>query len=327
MMPRRLARRAFLGGVASVALTARGVRAQSRVARIGVLLFTDPGADPNMRAFREGMRERGWVEGQNLFIEYRSAEAHLERVPQLASDLVRTNPMVILALGGDIAPAAAAATTTIPIVISISTDPVKSRLVRSLARPGGNITGVTFLASDLAAKRLQLLREAVPRMARLAVIWNPQHFDDEFQETQNAAQTLGMQVQSLEVGTPAGLDRAFQAATTWRCDSLIAVSSRTIVRNRSQIIDFASRQRLPLAGGWGLWADDGALLSYGADLNAVVRRAAGHVDRILRGARPGELPVEQPTKFELVLNLRTAKTLGLAVPAALLAQADRVVGG
>jgi putative ABC transport system substrate-binding protein len=316
-----------LSGIVSLALAPRSAGAQPpRVARIGVLLFSDPASDPNLRAFRDGMRELGWIEGQNLFIEYRYAEARPERLPELAADLVRTNPAVIFVLGGDVAPSVVAATTSIPIVMAISTDPVKGKLVASLARPGGNATGFTFLAADLAAKRLQLLRQAAPRLSRPGVIWNPRHFDDEFHETQVAGQALGLQVRSLEVETPAQLETAFQAATSSGCDALIAVSSRTIVRNRQQIIAFAARQRLPLAGGWGLWADDGALLSYGADLDVVVRRAAGYVDRVVKGAKVGDLPVEQPTKFELVVNLRTAKALGLAVPPSLLAQADRVIG-
>ena len=323
-----LGRRAFVSGIGAWAATAGTVAAQpARVARVGILLYSDPGSDPNMRSFRQALRERGWIEGQNLFIEYRYAEARPERLPDLAVDLVRTNPSVILALGGDVAPSAAAATSTIPIVMVISADPVRAKLVGSLAKPGGNITGFTFLAADLAGKRLQLLREAAPRISRLGVVWNPEHLDDEFQETQTAAQALNVQVRSLEATTPPQLDAAFQSATRLGCDALVAVSSRMIVGNRASIIGFATRQRLPLAGGWGLWADQGALLSYGPDPNVVVVRAAGYIDRILRGAKVGDLPVEQPTKFDLVVNANTAKALGLVVPPSLLAQADRVIGG
>jgi putative ABC transport system substrate-binding protein len=322
-----IGRRAFVSGIGAWAATVRTVSAQpARIARIGVLLYSNPGSDPNMRAFRRALRERGWIEGQSLFIEYRYADGRPERLPELAAELVRTGPAVILALGGDVAPSAAAATTTIPIVMVVSADPVRGKLVGSLARPGGNVTGFTFLAADLAGKRLQLLREAAPRISRLGVIWNPQHLDDEFQETQAVAQAVGLQVRSLDATTPAQLEAAFQSATRSGCDGLIAVSSRMIVGNRASIIGFAARQRLPLAGGWGLWADDGALLSYGPDPNVVVVRAAGYVDRILRGAKAGDLPVEQPTTFELVVNLRTARALGLAVPPSLLAQADRVIG-
>jgi putative ABC transport system substrate-binding protein len=324
-----LARRTLLGGALALAAAPRAARAQpgGRAVRLGVLLYTDPGSDPNFPSFREAMRDLGYVEGRNLTIEYRYAEGRSERLVELAADLVRTRPDVIFVLGGDVAPSAAAATATIPIVVAISTDPVRGKLVGSLARPGGNVTGLTFQAAELAAKRLQLLKEAAPRISRLSVIWNPQHVDDEFRDTEAAARSLGVQVQSLELGGagPAQLESAFQTATAWRCDSLVAVSSRQVSRNRQAVIDFATRQRLPLAGGWGPWAENGALLSYGADLNLVVRRAAGYVDRIAKGARPGDLPFEQPTKFELVVNVKTAKALGLVVPQSLLLRADRVI--
>jgi putative ABC transport system substrate-binding protein len=320
-------RRAFVSGLTLLVFAPGMARAQSsRAARIGVLLFSDPGSDPNIRAFREGMRELGWIEGQNLSIEYRYAEGRMERLPELSAELVRTQPTVMFVMGGDIAPAVVAATTAIPIVMLVSGDPVKGKLVSSVRRPGGNVTGFTLLASDLASKRLQLLKEAAPRIARPAVIWNAQHADDELHETETAAQALGLRVRSVEVSSVGQLDAALQTIPGSGVDALIAVSSRTIVRGRQAIIAFAARHRLPLAGGWGLWADDGALLSYGPDPNLMARRAASYVDRVLRGARVGELPIEQPTKFDLVVNLATARSLGLAVPPSLLAQADRVIG-
>jgi len=319
-------RRAFVSGLALLTLLPQAARAQSRSVRLGVLLFSDPTSDPNIRAFREGMRELGWIEGQNLSIEYRYAEGRLDRVPELSAELVRTHPTVMFVIGTDIAPALVAATTTIPIVMLVSGDPVKGKLVSSLRRPGGNVTGFTLLASDLAAKRLQLLREAASRITRPAVIWNPEHADDELHETETAARALGLRLRSVEVPNLGQLDAALETIPGSGVDSLIAVSSRTTVRGRKSIIAFAARHRLPLVGGWGLWADDGALMSYGPDPNVLARRAAGYVDRVLRGARVGELPVEQPTKFDLVVNLGTAKSLGLAVPSSLLAQADRVIG-
>jgi putative ABC transport system substrate-binding protein len=321
-------RRTLLGGALAAALAPRAASAQpgGKTLRLGVLLFSDPGTDPNFRAFRDGMRALGYVEGQNFTIDYRYAEGQPERLPALAAELVRGRPEIILALGGDVAPFATAVTSTIPIVFAVSSDPVRGKLVKSLAHPGTNATGLTFLAAELAPKRLQLLREAAPRISRLAVIWNPEHFDDEFRDTNAAARAAGLQVQSFEVrGTGPQLDAALQGAATWRCDGLIAVSSRQIARNRRAIIEFATRQRVPLAGGWGPWAEDGGLLSYGPDLNVVVRRAANYVDRIVRGAPPADLPVEQPTKLDLVVNARTAKALGLTLPQPLLVRADRVI--
>jgi putative ABC transport system substrate-binding protein len=187
------------------------------------------------------------------------------------------------------------------------------------------VTGVTFASSDLAAKRLQFLKETAPRISRVAVLWNPDHVDPEYAATQAAARTLGVQVQSLEVRTPGDLDEAFQAAETGRAEAIIVVSSRQTTFGRPRIMEWAIRRRIPVVAGWGPWAQAGALLSYGPDLNASVRRAAAYVDRILRGANPGTLAVEQPTTFELVLNLRTATSLGLSIPSALRVQASQVI--
>jgi putative tryptophan/tyrosine transport system substrate-binding protein len=322
-----VSRRAVLQGLALTAVAAGWARAQTsaRAARVGVLLYSDPASDANLRAFRAGLRDHGWIEGQNLALDYRGADGRPERLPALAQELVRARPDVLFVLGGDVAPAATAATTTIPIVVSISNDPVRSKLVDSLARPGGNVTGCTFQAAELAAKRLELLREAAPRMARLSVLWNPQHLDHEFRDTEVSARARGVDVHSAELSAATPVEDAFQKATAWRSDSLLAVSSRHVSNRMRAIIDFATRERLPLAGGWGSWADNGALLSYGADVDDSVRRAAGYVDRVLKGARPGELPFQQPTKIELVVNLKTARVLGLTPPPSLLARADRVI--
>ena len=187
------------------------------------------------------------------------------------------------------------------------------------------MTGVTFVSSDLAAKRLQLLKQAAPRISRVAVLWNPDHVDPEYAETQAAGRLLGVQVQSLEVRSPADFDGALRAAEEGRAEALVVVSSRLMTFGLQRIIEMATRQRLPVVSGWGPWAESGALLSYGPDLNTIVRRAATHVDRILRGASPASLAVEQPTKFDLVLNLRTAAALGLTIPPTLRAQASRVI--
>jgi len=318
-------RRAVLGGALGLlAPSAAFAQRPARAARLGVLLFSDPGSDPNMRAFRETLREHGYVEGQNLSIEYRHAEGHAERLAELAADLVRTKPDVIFTIGGDVSPFVKAATQTIPIVIVTSGDPVRGKLVQTLAAPGGNVTGVSLISSDLAPKRLQLLKLAAPRITRVAVLWNPDHHDDELSETRTAARTLGMDVRSVELRDMSSEDPLLTAIAQG-ADALMAVSSRTMVRNRAALVDFAAKHRIPLAGGWGLWADAGALLSYGPDVNLMVRRAAGYVDRILKGAQPAKLPVEQPTKFELVVNMKTAKALSLTPPQTLLLQADRVI--
>jgi len=294
-----------------------------KVARLGVLLLG--AADPNLDAFRQGLRELGHIEGQNLVIEYRTAEGNAGRLADLAVELVRLKPDVIFALGGDVAPFAKHATRTVPIVMVNSADPVKGGLVASLARPGGNVTGVTALSADLAAKRIQFLKEAAPAISRVGVLWNPDHADDELHETQAAARTLGIQIQSLEVRGPADFDGAFQAALRGRAEAVIVVSSRQMTLNRARILEFAGSSKLPLVCGWGPWAQGGALFSYGPDLNALVRRAATYVDKILRGAKPADLPVEHPTKFELVVNMKTANALGLTIPPSLLLRADRVI--
>jgi putative ABC transport system substrate-binding protein len=320
-------RRIFVTGLALGALAPVRARAQTpaRAPRLGVLLYSDPGADPNMRAFRERIRELGWAEGGNLVVEYRYAEGHPERLPELAADLVRTRPDAIFAIGGDVAPFARDATRTIPIVFATSGDPVRGKLVTSVASPGGNITGVTLLTSDLAPKRLQFLKEAAPKISRVGVLRNPEHADDEYRLTEAAAQAAGIDVLSLE-GRDAGLlDAALHSPAAARIDGLFVVPSRATVLSRDRIVEIAGRRRLPLAGGWGLWADAGALLSYGPQVNVMMRGAADYVDRVLKGARPADLPVQQPTTFELVVNLKTARTLGLTPPPSLLARADRVI--
>jgi putative ABC transport system substrate-binding protein len=194
--------------------------------------------------------------------------------------------------------------------------------VTSLARPGGNLTGVTFVSSDLAAKRLQLLKEMAPGISRIGVLSNPDHIDPEYAETQATARDLGIQVQSLEVRAPAEFDNALAAAAAGRVQAIVVVSSRLMTMARPQIVDFAGKHRIVLVSGWGPWAQAGALLSYGPDLDVIVRHAATYVDKILKGAKPADLPVEQPTKFELVVNLKTAKALGLTIPPSVLARAD-----
>jgi ABC-type uncharacterized transport system substrate-binding protein len=320
-------RRAFvtgLGAVLAAPLVADAQQAE-KTARIGVLLFGTPEGEPNLPAFREGLRELRYVEGRNIVLQYRFAESRAERLPALAAELVSLRPDAIFALGGDVAPFARAATSTIPIVMAVSVDPVETQLVSSLARPGGNLTGVTFVSSDLAAKRLELVKQIAPRIVRIGVLWNPNHIDPEYRETQGAARNLGVQVQSLEVRAPADFDDAFAAASAGRTEALLVVSSRLTLSARRQIVDFTAKNRLVLVASWKMWALSGAILSYGPDVDAIVGRAAIYVDKILKGAKPADLPVERPTKFEFVINLKTAKALGLTIPPSLLLRADQVI--
>jgi putative tryptophan/tyrosine transport system substrate-binding protein len=293
--------------------------------RVGVLLFGNPATDPNFASFRAGLTDLGYVEGRNIYFEVRAAEGKPERLPDLARELVALKPNVIYALGGDVAPSIKAVTATIPVVVTVSLDPVQAGLVGGLARPGGNITGVTLVSSDLAAKRLQFLKETAPAISRVGVLWNPMHPDFEYKETLVAGQRLGVSVQSLEVGNLGDFEAAFKAAAAGRAEAVIVASSRQMTLHRKQIMDLAARHRILLVSGWGQWAEAGALLSYGPDLNAIIRSSASHVDKILKGAKPGELPFEQPTKFELVINLRTARAFGLTIPQSLAVRADKVI--
>jgi putative tryptophan/tyrosine transport system substrate-binding protein len=321
-------RRTFLGMIAGCLLAApRAARAQSatKIPRVGVLLFGTPDTDPSLKSFRAGLRDLGHVEGKTIALEFHYAGGKPERLPDLARDLVGTKPDVIFALGGDVAPFVRTATTTIPIVVAVSNDPVQSGLVATLARPGGNLTGVTFVSSDLAAKRMQLLKEIVPAISRVGVLWNPDHIDPEYRETQGAGLALGVAVHSLEVRGPSDLDRAFRAAAGARVEAIVVVSSRLLLVNQQPIMEMATRHRLVLVGGMGAWPQAGALFSYGPDLDVLVRQAATDVDKVLKGARPGDIPIVQPTKFELIINLKTAKTLGLTIPPSLLQRADQVI--
>jgi putative tryptophan/tyrosine transport system substrate-binding protein len=284
-------------------------------------------SEPLNEVVTEALRELGWVEGKNVVFERRYAENRLERLPELAADLVRLKVDVIVA-GGTLAPLAAKrATSTIPIVMVSAGDPLGSGLVASLARPGGNVTGTSLMAPDLAGKRLELLKEVLPRLARVAVLWNAAnpYSTNVFKETQGAGRTLGIEVQSLEVRGPDDLDGVFEAARTERPDAMITVDDPLTLTYRTRIADFAMGQQLPSLSAVRELVAAGGLISYGINLADYARRAAGYVDKILKGAKPADLPVEQPTKFDLVINLTTAKALGLTVPPSLLARADEVI--
>jgi putative ABC transport system substrate-binding protein len=301
------------------------VPAQGRTYRIGLLLFSTPTADPSVPVLREALRAAGYVEGRNLVLEFRYADGKRERLQALAEDLVQLRPDLIYAVGGDVVPFAQHATQTIPIVGIMSLDPVRAGIVPSLAHPGGNLTGFTYLLSELAGKRLEFLREVMPRLSRVAVVWNPDHPDPDFKDTQVAASRLGIRLQSIEVRKLDDIEAALATATRDHAEAIIVVTSRLTLLRQSQILDFAARNRIPIATGFGTWVQTGALLSYGPDTDEIVRKSVSHVDKILKGAKPGDIPIEQPTRFELTISLKTARTLNLTVPQSLLARADRVI--
>jgi putative ABC transport system substrate-binding protein len=302
-----------------------GARAQQaeKVYKIGSLTAGSPGPSIVGEAFRE----RGYVGGKNVTFESRYAEDRLDRLPKLAAELVSLKVDVIITWGTLAPLAAKRATSTIPIVMIAAGDPVGSGLVASLAHPGGNVTGTSLMAPDLGGKRLELLKELLPGISRVAVLWNAANPYSAlvFKETAGAARTLEVELQSVEVREPADIDAALEAATGQRADALITVEDPLTVDLRKKIAEFAADHRLPTISGLRLYADSGFLMTYGADLADTTRRSVVYVDKILKGAKPSDLPVEQPTKFELVINLKTAKSLGLTVPPLLLARADEVI--
>ena len=296
--------------------------------RIGLLSpFSPSDAAPWHQAFRQGLRDLGWVEGKNISIEYRYAEGRSDRLPGLAADLVRLKVDIIVASTGTDGLVAKNATRAIPIVIASAGDPVGGGLVESLARPGGNITGLSQIAPEMAGKRLELLKEIVPKLSRVAVLWNPEGPISTltWEEIELPARQLGIQLHSLEVRAPGDFARAFENATRARAGALIIMPSPVFLTNLKRIADFAAKNRLPSIFHIREFVDSGGLVAYGADRSDMFRRAATYVDKILKGAKPADLPVEQPTKFELVINMKTAKALGLTIPPLVLIRADKLI--
>ena len=325
-----MGRRGFItlmaGAAIACSLAARAQRSE-KMYRIGSL--TAGGLPvPELRpVFPDTLRDLGWVEGKNITIERRYAEDRLDRLPELAMELVRLKVDLIIA-SGTLAPLAAKhATSTIPIVMTTAGDPLGSGLVTNLARPGGNVTGLSLMVPDIGGKRLELLKELLPSASRVAVLWNAANPYPAlvFKETERAAKTLDVQIQSIEVRAPDDFVGAFEIVKRDRPDALITVEDPLTIDYRRQIIDSAADFRLPAMHGVREFVQVGGLMSYGASIGDLVRRSAGYVDKILRGAKPGDLPVQQPTKFELLINLKTAKALGIAVPPSLLARADEVI--
>jgi putative tryptophan/tyrosine transport system substrate-binding protein len=314
---------ALLGAAAAWPFSA--LSQQRRQVRIGVLLFSNPQSDSQFSTIITGLRNAGYVEGANLVLISRSAEGQPERLPELAAALAREKPDLLLALGGDVAPAAVKATSTIPIVFTSSADPIQLGLASSLARPAGNATGVTFLLDGTASKRMELLKEAVPRVKNLAFVWNPDHPDNELNEVQRAAQTLDLPLQLVSMRSPRDLDDVFRRIKNVGADAIYVVSSRQTVLNIPRIVEFAKNNGLPLAGGWGAWARAGGLLSYGPNVDEMVLRTAKYVNDILKGSKPSDLPIEQPTKFELVINVKAANALAVEIAPTMLARADEVI--
>jgi putative ABC transport system substrate-binding protein len=296
---------------------------QATVPRIGYLVSRS-GPGPHDQAFQQGLRELGYIEGQNIVIERRWAGGNPDRLPDLAAELVRLNVEVIFA-GGAIAGVVQRATRTIPIVFIADGDPVKSGLVADLAHPGGNVTGLAILADELASKRLELLTEALPGLARVAVLRHATSDRSHVRTTEAAAQALGLQLHLLEVSTPQEFASALDAAQQGGAEALIQLSSSFLATQRKLLLELTAERRLPAMWEHRGFVEDGGLMSYGPSLPDLYHRAATYVDKILKGRKPADLPVEQPTKFELVLNLTTAKQLGLTMPPALLFQADKVI--
>jgi putative ABC transport system substrate-binding protein len=300
---------------------------QNKIRRLGVLTGGSASSDSTrIPAFVQGLRELGWVEGRNIVIEYRYAEGKLDRLKKLASELAASGVDIIVAQAPAAVRAAKTASSTIPIVMAHGGDPVAQGFVASLARPGGNVTGLSNFSAELGGKRLELLTEALPNVSRVAVIWNPDAPGPvlSFKELEIAAKALKVQLQSLQVRGPDDFEGAFQAARE-RAGSLVVIQDVVTVTNLKRIVELAAKNRLPAVYMEKEFAEAGGLMSYGPNQPEMFRRAATYVDKILKGAKPADLPVEQPTKFELVINLKTAKQIGLTIPPNVLARADKVI--
>ena len=326
-------RRAFLASTGALLFAApftAEAEAAADVPRIGFLSpssLSDPRTSRYFQALRQGLREQGYVEGQNIAIESRWAEGKYNRLPGLAGELVRLKIAAIVTYGGVATQAAQQATGTIPIVMAVVQEPVSTGLISSLARPGGNITGMSSMSPELVGKELEILKEVVPKLSRVALLGNPAQVGHapQVHHAQDTARLLGVGLQVLEARDPSEIDKAFAAITKERAGAVIVLPDSMLLDHRIRIAGLAARRRLPLMSAMADHAEAGGLMAYGPSIADMFRRAATYVDKILKGAKPADLPVEQPTKFELVLNLKTAKALGLTIPPSLLGRADEVI--
>jgi len=309
-----------------ICVSAEAQQPAREVPRIGILFIGDRN-QPHLEAFKQGLRERGYIEGKNIAIEYRYAEGKINRLPLLAAELVKLKVDVIVTTAEMGARAARQATKTTPIVLTTGADLVKSGLAESLAKPGGNVTGLSVLEEDLSGKRLDILKEAFPKMKRVAYLWNPSAVlaNPSFDQAKAIAQAVALQLRSYEVYTLAEIEKAFADMSKARPDALFVTLSPLMTLNSKRIVELALEQRLPGMYPTNQFVEEGGLMTYGPRIGDMYRRAATYVDKILKGAKAGDLPVEQPTKFEFVINLKTAKQIGVTIPPNLLARADKVI--
>jgi putative tryptophan/tyrosine transport system substrate-binding protein len=322
-------RRAFVTGLGAVLGSRLAVDAQPATSRwrIGVLFVLLSPTGKEAQAFREGLRNAGYVEGRDVVIEWRSADGDYTRLPHLAADLVGRKVDVIVADTTQAIQAAQRATSTIPIVMAIVADPVGSGVVANLSQPGGNITGLSIMLAELSAKRLQLLKDALPRLTRVAVLWNPPtaYHTKALENLKAVAPSLGVELSVVSARTPEDIGPAFDTLNRAYVDALYVVDCPPFFTHRAAIVSLAMKARLPAISGERPYADEGALMSYGPSYEDQLRRSTEYVDKLLKGAKPGGLPIEQPRKFELVINLKTAKSLGITIPPSLLLRADQVI--
>jgi len=324
MMDRRRFLLTSLAGAVAAPLAVDAQQA-GKIPRIGYLSLA-PGSSARSEALQEGLRQLGYIEGKTVLVEYRWADGRLDRAREAAADLVRLRVDVIVTGGPQATLAAKEMARATPIVMAFDYDPVGSGFVASLAQPGGNITGLSGINPELTGKRLELLRQAVPRLTRVAIVWNPAEPNGAFlRETQAACRRLGMPLYVSKVRAASDLEPALEAANTWHADGLVVLTDPVTLYHRKELAALAERYRLPAIYSERLFVESGGLMSYGANDRQMHRRAAVFVDRILKGAKPASLPVEQPTTYELVISLKTAKALGLTIPSSLLARADQVI--
>ncbi len=328
-MDRRLFLRVLVLGLLFAPLAARAQQ-PDRLRRIGVLLpyiESDSQAQARVTAFRAALQERGWVDGRNARFEFRYAEGQPDRLPALAADLVQKNVDVILTAGTESTDAARKATKTIPVVMAAVGDPIAAGFVASLARPAGNVTGASLLATELTAKRLQLLKDTLPALTRVAVLWSAANASvvQKVKQIQTAAPLFGVQLHLFEQRVPGDIERGFASAAQFGAQAVMTTEDALQITYRARVVELGKRQRMPVASEFGEFAHAGALMSYGPSILDQFRYAARYIDEILKGAKPGDLPVEQATRFELIVNLKTAKALGLTIPQSLLIRADEII--